>query len=93
MLLLSSPEEGTARKNFSLVQLTATTEQETKERIQLLTERIQEECHYTVQAVSHNEKVSYQDATNVFLFTKIAELQVANEQLIDLYKQSKTKQG
>lgn len=67
--------------------------EEKKKRVRFLAANLQEECHDTADKLCVNENISYQDATNVFLFTKIAELQVANEILLDLFKQAKEGKG
>jgi predicted nucleic acid-binding protein len=42
-----------------------------------IAESIQRECHQSIKFIADNsgDKVSYQDATNVFLMRKLAELQ------------------
>ena len=42
-------------------------------------EQLQEQCHQMVELTKGN--TSYQDATNVWLFTKIAQLELRIEQL------------
>lgn len=40
------------------------------------TEQLQTECHKAVELImKKNKEVSYQDATNIWLFTKLAEYQ------------------
>ena len=42
-----------------------------------LAEQFQKDCHQVVEEVLRDEKkMSYQDATNIFLFNKLAELQI-----------------
>ncbi len=54
------------------------------EKIDELTIKIQKECHTTVEmAIKANDKLTYQDITNVFIFRKIAELQVALEKQLE----------
>ena len=43
--------------------------------IMLIAENFQDECHATVQAIKKEKSVYYQDATNVWMFKKLAELQ------------------
>ena len=43
-----------------------------KETLEEITEQIQEDCHKFVESII--SKVTYQDATNTFLFMKLAEL-------------------
>ena len=46
------------------------------EEINKLAERFQEDCHKSAEVImSDNKKISYQDATNVWIFRKLAELQ------------------
>jgi hypothetical protein len=40
-----------------------------------IAEKLQDECHAAVGAVMSEKDVSYQDATNVWMFKKLAELQ------------------
>jgi len=53
-----------------------------------LAERFQNECHAQAEYVIHlNPKISSQDATNVWLFKKIAEMQlVINALNSEIYK-------
>jgi hypothetical protein len=45
-------------------------------------EQLQEDCHKVVgDIMGRSQKVSYQDATNVWLFNKLAELQNRIEEL------------
>jgi hypothetical protein len=45
------------------------------QKINTLAEHIQEDCHKMVETImSRNKTISYQDATNVFIFRKLAEL-------------------
>jgi hypothetical protein len=47
------------------------------EEINKLSQEFQEECHETVKAIINgNPKCSHQDATNVWIFRKLAELQI-----------------
>lgn len=47
-----------------------------------ISERLQDDCHKVVEAVmQESNKVSYQDATNVWLFNKLAELENRIEEL------------
>jgi hypothetical protein len=55
-----------------------------QEKVYDLTASIQKECHQTVEAaVNHPElkSVTVQDATNVFLFKKLADLEYRVQQL------------
>ena len=46
------------------------------ERIDLITDKLQKECLKTYEkALSENKNVSYQDATNVWIFYKLAEFE------------------
>lgn len=47
-----------------------------KRKIEIISERIQRECHLFVESVPN---VSYQEATNVFIFMKLAELTLNKE--------------
>ena len=48
-----------------------------EEKLETIAEEIQKECHQKVEAIkAQNNLIDYQDATNVFLFRKIAELQI-----------------
>lgn len=54
------------------------------ETLQDLAEKIQQECHATVEfLLKHNEKLNHQDATNVFLYKKLAEIQFTLNQVIE----------
>ena len=45
--------------------------------LETITEEIQKECHVMIELVaSKTDTPNYQDITNVFLFRKIAELQI-----------------
>lgn len=47
------------------------------DELENLSKEIQQECHQTVEAIKkQNNLIDYQDATNVFLFRKLAELQL-----------------
>jgi hypothetical protein len=46
-----------------------------QEEILTIAEKLQDECHATVEAVINEKSVNYQDATNVWIFKKLAELQ------------------
>lgn len=47
------------------------------DEIMTLSEKYQEDCHQIVEVVmSQSPEVSVQDAANVFIFNKLAELQV-----------------
>ena len=47
-----------------------------------LAEHIQEECHKTVEYIMANSpKVEHQDAVNVFIFRKLAEIQIQIKEL------------
>ena len=49
---------------------------------QKIAEKLQEDCHKTVEAVlKESKKVSYQDATNVWLFNKLAEMELRLQEL------------
>lgn len=50
------------------------TEQE--KLIQEKAEEFQDECHSLVGLIKSNTSVGYEDATNVFIFRKLAELQI-----------------
>lgn len=55
-----------------------------QEKVNQLTASIQQECHRTVEAaINHPElkSVTVQDATNVFLFKKLADLEYRVQQL------------
>ena len=55
----------------------------TKE-LQAATEKIQDECHGMINEImADNPTFSYQDATNVFIFTKLAQQRI----LIDMLKE------
>lgn len=48
-----------------------------------LAEHIQEECHKTVEYIMANSpKVEHQDAVNVFIFRKLAEIELQIKELI-----------
>lgn len=57
-----------------------------EEKIQRYAGFIQEESHRTVEyIIKHSEKsITYQDAVNVFLFRKLAELTIKIESLEEL---------
>ena len=63
----SKPKQGTMSEAIKQV-IDNQLKQETLEEI---TEQIQNECHIFVESVTN---VTYQDATNTFLFMKLAEL-------------------
>jgi len=49
-----------------------------------ITEQLQKECHEAVELImKKNKKVSYQDATNVWLFSKLSEYQKRISRLED----------
>jgi hypothetical protein len=58
-----------------------------KQRLEELTENLQNDCHKTVTAIIEGSQiegkpdVTYQDATNVWLFKKLAELELLIEEL------------
>ena len=53
-----------------------------KQRLEELTENLQNNCHQTVEAILKDKpNCSYQDATNVWLFKKLAELELSVEEL------------
>lgn len=53
------------------------TDKQTEVTILDAAKEIQEECHKTVEyIVAHTENCNHQDATNVFIFRKLAELQL-----------------
>ena len=53
-----------------------------KQRLEELTENLQNDCHKTVEAILKDKpNCSYQDATNVWLFKKLAELELSIEEL------------
>lgn len=56
---------------------------EAAKQVQRMAEQIQDECHEAVKHVIREsaEEITVQDATNVFLFTKLAELQLQIEQI------------
>ena len=49
--------------------------EEQENLIQTKAEEFQDECHAIVEKIKANTSVAYQDATNVFIFRKLAELQ------------------
>ncbi len=52
----------------------------TNEEIHNRADLIQSECHQAVEAIMKvNKNSSYQDATNVYLFRKLAELEIRLE--------------
>ena len=54
---------------------------EMSEREIQLAEEFQKECHSMVEFIMKESKASYQDATNVYLFSKLAQLKAENEVL------------
>jgi hypothetical protein len=46
-----------------------------QEEILTIAEKFQDECHATINSIMIEKDVSYQDATNVWMFKKLAELQ------------------
>lgn len=61
---------------------------EAAKQVQIMAEQIQEECHNSVVRVMETQKqITVQDATNAYLFTKLAELQLQISQVSTaLYK-------
>jgi recombinational DNA repair protein RecR len=49
---------------------------ENKEKLKDVTEKIQDECHKFTESILATSSVSYQDATNTFLYMKLAELTI-----------------
>jgi hypothetical protein len=48
---------------------------ENKKQVLDLAEKLQDECHEMVnEIVNRNSKLTYQDATNTFIFLKLAEI-------------------
>lgn len=57
--------------------------------IQKRAEKLQEECHTTVEFIKENNSIiGYQDATNVWMFRKLAELELEVETLKKKQKSS-----
>lgn len=46
-----------------------------QDEILTIAEKFQDECHAAINAIMIEKDVSYQDATNVWMFKKLAELQ------------------
>lgn len=47
-----------------------------------LSEEFQADCHLTVEQIMHqSKKVSYQDATNIWLFQKLAQLDLRLQEI------------
>jgi hypothetical protein len=55
--------------------------EEQENLIQTKAEEFQDECHAIVEKIKANTSVTYQDATNVFIFRKLAELQFEIDEL------------
>ena len=55
--------------------------EEQENLIQTKAEEFQDECHAIVEKIKANTSVAYQDATNVFIFRKLAELQFEIDEL------------
>jgi hypothetical protein len=53
------------------------------------TEKIQNECHEMIKGIiTESPSLSYQDATNVFLFAKLAQQQIMIDMLTERIKES-----
>ena len=53
----------------------------TDNQILKISEQLQKDCHKTVDSITSKAKASYQDATNVWLFTKLAEIETRLKKL------------
>ena len=54
-----------------------------EQQIEKLTEKLQNNCHQTVEAILKDKpNCSYQDATNVWLFKELAELKLSIAELM-----------
>lgn len=62
------------------------TKESVREMLQT-TEHFQKDCHSLVEAILDEKKVGYQDATNVWLFKKLAEFEVRLRQLENAVQQ------
>ena len=53
------------------------------ELLEVMTTDIQSQCHLVVESAMRQSKknITYQDSTNVFIFQKLAELQIENHLL------------
>ena len=65
-----------------------------EELIQKRAEKLQEECHAIVEVIKENNSmIGYQDATNVWMFRKLAELELKNEELEKKFKNRQSIKG
>jgi len=55
-------------------------------KMAVLARNMQEDCHKIVEEVMKSSKASYQDATNVFIFHKLAKLELMIQELKDSKK-------
>lgn len=63
--------------------------QKQKELIQKRAEKLQEECHAALEIIKgNNSTIDYQDAVNVWMYTKLAELELQVEYLKNKQKNS-----
>lgn len=51
------------------------------EEISTEAKKLQQECHNLIDFLAREKKVTYQDATNIFMFSKLAELSLEIKKL------------
>lgn len=63
------------------------------EIIQDIADKFQDHCHSTIEHIKNNEndKITYQDAFNTWLFTQLAELELYNSELMKRVEKLETK--
>lgn len=59
-----------------------------EEEILKIAEGFQDECHAMVEKIKANTSAAYQDATNIWMFKKLAELQLEIDRLKKKQKSS-----